>query len=116
MIEYVTTILGLCAIAYIVLYVSGRYYLREEFEDLDPNSDKAKFRRMAELHAPSVYNTTAIREDIGRDLPYATKPIMTLDDYEYSMVCQASERSAVSDQSGRLYGPGLQGDDPGTCE
>ena len=88
MIEYVTTILGLCAIAYIVLYVSGRYYLREEFEDLDPNSDKAKFRRMAELHAPSVYNTTAIREDIARDPPYATSPIMSLDDYEYSMVFQ----------------------------
>ena len=86
--EYVTTILGVCAIAFVVLYVSGRYYLREGYEDLDPTSDRAKFKRMAELHAPSVYNTTAIREDIPRDPPYATTPIMSLDDYEYSMVFQ----------------------------
>jgi hypothetical protein len=86
MMEYATTILGVCAVAFVILYVSGRYYLREGFEE--ETSDRAKFKRMAELHAPSVYNTTAIREDIGRDLPYATKPIMTLDDYEYSMVFQ----------------------------
>ena len=84
--EYVTTILGVCAIAFVVLYIRGRYYLREGFED--ETSDRAKFKRMAELHAPSVYNTTAIREDIPRDPPYATSPIMSLDDYEYSMVFQ----------------------------
>ena len=86
--DYATTILTVCAIAFVVLYIGGRYYLREGFEDLDPNSDKAKFKRMAELHAPSIYNTTAIREDIAQDPPYATKPIMSLDDYEYSMVFQ----------------------------
>jgi hypothetical protein len=84
---YATTILGLCAIAFIILYISGRYYLREEgFENM--NDEERKLERMAQLHATSIYNTTSIREDIPRDPAYATKPIMTLDDYEYSMVFQ----------------------------
>lgn len=84
--DYATTILGLVAIAFIILYIGGRYYLREDFEDID--DEVRKLERMAELHAPSIYNTTSIREDIPRDRAYATKPIMTLDDYEYSMVFQ----------------------------
>jgi hypothetical protein len=84
--DYATVVLGICTVAFFVLYVSGRYYLREGFEI--SQNEKEKFRRMAQLHAPSVYNTTAVREDIVRDLPYATTPIMSIDDYEYSMVFQ----------------------------
>jgi len=91
----------ICLAAYLVLYVLGRYYLREGFEN--ESDEKARARKMAAMHAaPSIYNTTGIREDLVGDLPYATQPIMTLDDYEYSMIFQSegnreAQRQSISD-------------------
>jgi len=89
----------ICLAAYIVLYVLGRYYLLEPFE----SGEKERAQRMAAMHAaPSVYNTTGIREDLVGDMPYATSPIMKLDDYEYSMIFQSegnrdAQRRSISD-------------------
>jgi len=89
----------ICLAAYIILYIFGRYYLRENFE----NPEQQKAMHMAAMHAaPSVYNTTEIREDLYGGTPYATSPIMTLDDYEYSMVFQSegnreAQKRSISD-------------------
>jgi len=93
----------ICLGAYVVLYILRRHYLLEPFE----SGETERARKMAALHAaPSTYNTTGIREDLVGDLPYATNPIMRLDDYEYSMIFQSegnrdAQRRSISDAMSR---------------
>lgn len=101
------TFLALLGVAFVVLYVTGRYYLirpnQESFQSQD-----AKDARIAQEHAPSVYDTTAVRTDFLPEPPYVSneQPILKMDDYEYSMVFQnegtreASKR-AISDAMSR---------------
>jgi len=102
----------ICAIAFIVLYIRGNYYLREGFTKDDTNYDKmnideqAKATRMAQMHAPGIYNTTGIRSDLVGDTPFATYPIQSVDDYEYSMIFQnegsrVAGKRAISDAMSR---------------
>jgi hypothetical protein len=84
--DVVTVTVLICVAAFAIIYIGGRYYLNEGFDDLSTEEERAK--KMARDHALSVYNSVGVREDIAVDLPYATKPIMTIDDYEYSMVFQ----------------------------
>jgi hypothetical protein len=91
--------------------VTGRYYLirpnQESFADAASAQD-AKDAQIAQEHAPSVYDTTAVRTDFLPEPPYVSneQPILKLDDYEYSMVFQnegtreASKR-AISDAMSR---------------
>ena len=101
--DYILFMFFICLGAYVVLYVLGRYYLLEPFE----SGETERARKMAALHAaPSIYNTTGIREDLVGDLPYATNPIMRLDDYEYSMIFQSegnrdAQRRSISDAMSR---------------
>ena len=101
--DYILFMFFICLGAYVVLYVLGRYYLLEPFE----SGETERARKMAALHAaPSTYNTTGIREDLVGDLPYATNPIMRLDDYEYSMIFQSegnrdAQRRSISDAMSR---------------
>lgn len=62
--------------AILVLYVGGRYYLREGYQ------------KPQGLQAPSTYDTVAVRSDFAPDSGNLapTEPILRLDDYEYSMV------------------------------
>jgi hypothetical protein len=82
----ITVTIIICAVLFVSIYIGGRYYLREGFDDLSTEEERVK--KMAQAHALSVYNSVGVREDIAVDLPYATKPIMSIDDYEYSMVFQ----------------------------
>jgi hypothetical protein len=96
-------LIGVLAFAF--LYISGNYYLREGFTSDDNKYDKmevAKAREMAKLHALGVYNTTGVRSDLVGDLPYATNPINSIDDYEYSMIfreegSRVAGKRAISD-------------------
>ena len=83
-------IVAVLAIAVIVLYVGGRYYLRtgEGFKDVEEDEERRKARRMAEEHAPTIYDTAAIRNDFHPEAPFTEQPILRLDDYEYSMIFQ----------------------------
>jgi hypothetical protein len=83
-----TLLLGLIVFAIVVLYITGRYYLRRE--GFDDSAEDAKARRMATLSAPSVYDTNSVRTDFLPQPAYATneEPILKLDDYEYSMIFQ----------------------------
>ena len=87
------TFVALLGVAFIVLYVTGRYYLirpnQESFADAASAQD-AKDAQIAQEHAPSVYDTTAVRTDFLPEPPYVSneQPILKLDDYEYSMVFQ----------------------------
>jgi hypothetical protein len=101
------TFMALLGIAMIILYVTGRYYLirpnQESFAD-----QASKDARIAQEHAPSVYDTTAVRTDFLPEPPYVSneKPILKLDDYEYSMVFQnegsrEAGKRAISDAMSR---------------
>jgi len=98
--DYILFMFFICLAAYCILYVLGRYYLLEPFAS-------ENVRKMVAMHAaPSTYNTTGIREDLVGDLPYATNPIMRLDDYEYSMIFQSegnrdAQRRSISDAMSR---------------
>jgi hypothetical protein len=94
--DYILFMFFICLGAYVVLYVLGRYYLLEPFT----SGETERARKMAAMHAaPSTYNTTGIREDLVGDLPYATNPIMRLDDYEYSMIFQSEGNRAAQSRS-----------------
>ena len=101
--DYILFMFLICLASYVVLYILGRYYLLEPFT----SGETERARKMAALHAaPSTYNTTGIREDLVGDLPYATNPIMRLDDYEYSMIFQSegnrdAQRRSISDAMSR---------------
>jgi hypothetical protein len=76
---------------------------QESFESQD-----AKDARIAQEHAPSVYDTTAVRTDFLPEPPYVSneQPILKLDDYEYSMVFQnegsrEAGKRAISDAMSR---------------
>lgn len=86
--QNVPFLVGLMAVAVVVLYVGGRYYLRREGFEAD--AEDAKGQRMATEHAPSVYDTNSVRTDFLPQPPYVTneEPILKLDDYEYSMIFQ----------------------------
>lgn len=78
-------IFGLFAIIILFLYISGRYYLRENMTDC--------------AMAPAIYDTTAVRADLKPDHPFATQPINSLDDYEISMIFQQEgRREATKEQ------------------
>jgi hypothetical protein len=100
-------IIAIFAFVIMVLYITGRYYLihpnQESFQSQD-----AKDARIAQEHAPSVYDTTAVRTDFLPEPPYVSneKPILKLDDYEYSMIFQnegsrESGKRAISDAMSR---------------
>jgi hypothetical protein len=107
--DYLLLMLIVCALAFSVLYIRGNYYLREGFATEDTEYDRmeeSKAQRMARMHAMSQYNTTGVRSDLVGDLPYATDPIQSVDDYEYSMVFQTEGsrvlgKRAISDAMSR---------------
>ena len=96
--DYLLFMFIVCVLAFIFLYIRGNYYLREGFTSTsfteDRNYDKMtsesdediKARKMAQQHALSEYNVTGVRSDLVGDLPYATNPIRSIDDYEYSLI------------------------------
>jgi hypothetical protein len=63
----------LLAVSVLILYIGGRYYLREGFQ------------KPQKIEAPSTYDVVAVRSDFAPDQA-PTEPILRLDDYEYSMV------------------------------
>ncbi len=65
--------------AYLLLYISGRYYLREYYED-KPESLKKETRT-----CPG----TIYEFEEPADKPYVTRPINDVDDYEYNFVFQS---------------------------
>ena len=65
--------------AYLLLYVSGRYYLRESFEDTPSPSLKKETK---------VCPGTIYEFEEPADKPYVTRPINDVDDYEYNLVFQ----------------------------
>jgi hypothetical protein len=65
--------------AYLLLYISGRYYLRESYED-KPESLKKETRT-----CPG----TIYEFEEPADKPYVTRPINDVDDYEYNFVFQS---------------------------
>jgi hypothetical protein len=105
----------ICVVVFLYLYISGNYYLREGFtddsnydrRDVAPGADeRKKAQEMAKFHALGVYNTTGVRSDLVGDLPYATDPIQSIDDYEYSMIFQnegsrVAGKRAISDAMSR---------------
>jgi len=103
--DYLSFMLLIGALAFAFLYIRGNYYLREGFTTDDTDYDKmevAKAREMAKLHALGAYNTTGVRSDLIGDLPYATNPINSIDDYEYSMIfreegSRVAGKRAISD-------------------
>ena len=110
--DTISIMLLIFSAVFLFLYITGKYYLREGFSTDDTNYDKmdtderAKAQRMAQLHAPGIYNTTGIRSDLVGDHPYATDPIQTVDDYEYSMIFQnegsrVAGKRAISDAMSR---------------
>ena len=70
---FIVLILG----AYALLYISGRYYLRESFNTSDPESLKRETK---------VCNGTIVEFEEPADKPYVTRPIDDVDDYEYNLV------------------------------
>jgi len=115
--DYLLFMFIVCVIAFFFLYIRGNYYLREGFtstftedhnyDKMDYASDeKAKAKKMAQQHALSEYNTTGVRSDLVGDLPYATTPIQSIDDYEYSMIfkeegSRVAGKRAISDAMSR---------------
>jgi hypothetical protein len=129
--DYLSLMLLVCSVAFLVLYIHGRYYLREGFapsypanpsnpndpyykslsnydeKDISPDGqERKKAMRMAHMHAMSNFNTSGVRSDLVGDLPYATDPINSLDDYEYSMIFQNegsrdAQKRAISDAMSR---------------
>ena len=127
--DYLSFILLLCSIAFLVLYVRGRYYLREGLGFADPRVDAKdpyyatqknykerdvspegqeakKAAHMAHQHAMSVYNTSGVRSDLVGMPPYATEPIQSIDDYEYSLIFREegsrdAQKRAISDAMSR---------------
>jgi hypothetical protein len=87
--------MALVAIGYIVLYFSGRHYLREEgFQ----NSEQAED---AEPRPPRRAPKVEMPEQILA--PYTTQPIQNVDDYELSAVYQnESDREISTDLRNRL--------------
>jgi hypothetical protein len=87
--ENIVFLVALVGFAFAVLYITGRYYLirpnQESFQ-----AQNAKDARIAQEHAPSIYDTTAVRTDFLPEPPYVSneQPILKLDDYEYSMIFQ----------------------------
>ena len=71
----------ICVAAFAIIYINGRYYLNEGFDPINWKEEEKKGKQMARDHALSVYNSVGVREDLSLDPPYATKPIMTIDDY-----------------------------------
>jgi len=123
--DYLSLILLICSVSFLVLYIRGKYYLREGFDlsdlndpyyksqknysqrDISPEGQEAiKARRMAHEHAMSVYNTSGVRSDLVGMPPYATDPIESIDDYEYSMIfreegSRVAGKRAISDAMSR---------------
>jgi len=96
----------ICAAAYVALYVIGHYYLLEPFKSYRDFEASAKADAEVIKNAPSVYGIMDVREDIAGRPPYATNPIMRLDDYEYSMIFQSegdrnAQRRSISDAMSR---------------
>jgi len=113
--DYISFMLLICSVAFLVLYIRGKYYLREGFESSGPytafykqlsnydqmdssreaqldtspqGQETIKARHMSHQHALADFNTSGVRSDLVGDLPYAVDPIQSVDDYEYSMVFQ----------------------------
>lgn len=70
----------LFVVSLLVIYVSGRYYLRES---------------MADAKGPAVYDTTAVRADLTPDRPFSEQPIRSLGDYEGEDAKGSFETDAV---------------------
>lgn len=68
----IATIIMVLIAAYLILYFSGKYYLRENYT----------------AGPPPVYDTTGVRADLMPDRPFVADPIDSVDDYEYSLVFQ----------------------------
>jgi hypothetical protein len=62
--------------AYLLLYISGRYYLRESYED-----KPVSFKRETRTCPGTIYEF-----EEPADKPYVTRPIDDVDDYEYNLV------------------------------
>jgi len=107
--DHLVLMLLVCGVAFLILYIRGNYYLREGFETDDTNYDRmevSKAKKMAQMHAMSQYNTTGVRSDLVGDLPYATNPIQSVDDYEYSAIFEnegsrVAGKRAISDAMSR---------------
>jgi len=84
--ELILLIILLALVGYLVIYIGGRYYLREGFKS---NTCKGQ---------PPIYDTTAVLAELAPDTPYATTPIYKLEDYdttEYGVIFQ-NEGSRVA--------------------
>lgn len=84
--------LGFIALIIIILYFSGRYYLRESFEEKDTTDPMYSLPKMWTTNVP--------------DRPYETDPIEKLDDYELSVIYQnegsrEAGKRAISDAMSR---------------
>jgi hypothetical protein len=62
--------------AYLLLYISGRYYLRESYEDKSPSLKKET----------RTCPGTIFEFEEPADKPYMTRPINDVDDYEYNLI------------------------------
>ena len=86
--DLILLIVLLALIGYLVIYLGGRYYLREGFEQ---QSKTCKGQ-------PPVYDSTAVLAELAPEPPYAETPIYKLEDYdttEYGVVF-ANEGSRVA--------------------
>lgn len=83
--------MGFIAIAIAFIYISGRYYLRESFQEdskSNPTQSQGDFMT-GDFNLPKTFMTNM------PDRPYETQPVDNLDDYEYSMIFQ-NEGSRVT--------------------
>lgn len=67
--------------AYFLLYISGRYYLRESFEEEAQKPESLK-------REVKPCNGTIVEFEEPADKPYVQRPIQDVDDYEYNLVFQ----------------------------
>jgi hypothetical protein len=61
---------------YLLLYISGRYYLRESYEDTSPS-----LKKETRTCPGTIYEF-----EEPADKPYMTRPINDVDDYEYNHI------------------------------
>lgn len=71
--------------AYLLLYISGRYYLREAFEatSLSESAPTNTLKKETKVCPGTIYEFQE-----PADKPYVTRPIDDVDDYEYNLVFQ----------------------------
>lgn len=67
--------------AYFLLYISGRYYLRESFEEEAQKPESLK-------REVKPCNGTIVEFEEPADKPFVQRPIQDVDDYEYNLVFQ----------------------------